>query len=193
MIVLTVAIVNRSDNNLLKQYYEDTTPLGQFQSEQRSNAPSLLIGVFAAVTLLAAGLFWSVGMPAWDSLNHAMTGLATGGYVVTDTSFKAYDSAIRVAALPVMFVGAIPLPAYYLLYKLDFSAVYTDVQIRWLFVLAIGGTLAVAGNLHAHETYPSAYRAVLRAAFQFVSAISCTGFTRYRASAGTGPASRSWC
>jgi trk system potassium uptake protein TrkH len=93
-------------------------------------------------------------MPAWDALNHAMTGLATGGFVVTDTSFKAYGEVVRMAALPMMFVGAIPLPAYYLLFKADFSAVYSDIQVRWLFVLIIGGTLAVLGTLLTHAIYP---------------------------------------
>lgn len=177
VIVLTVAIVHQSENSMLHQYYEDRTPLGQFQSSDRSNTPSLLVGVFTVTTLIAAALFWAVGMPAWDSLNHAMTGLATGGYVVTDTSFKAYESlAVQLAALPVMFVGAIPLPAYYLLYKLDFSGVYMDIQVRWLFVLVIGGTLAVLGNLYTHAVYPSGYEAAVGAVFQFVSAITCTGF-----------------
>ena len=156
VIVLTIAIVN--------------------QSGDRSNDPSLLVSVFAVVTTLAAALFWIAGMPAWDALNHAMTGLATGGFVVTDTSFKAYGEVVRMAALPVMFVGTIPLPAYYLLFKADFSAVYSDIQVRWLSLLVIGGTLAVLGTLLTHTIYPSTFAAALGATFQFVSAISCTGF-----------------
>ena len=176
VIVLTFVIVNQSGNNTLNQYYEERTPIGQFQSGNRSNSPSLLVSVFAAVTVLAAALFWLVGMPAWEAINHAKTGLAAGGFVVTDTSFEAYDDLVRVAALPVMFVGAIPFPAYYLVYKPDFSAVYSDIQIRWLFVAVVGGTLAVLGNLYTHTIYPSAFETALHAAFQFVSAISCTGF-----------------
>ena len=132
--------------------------------------------MFAVVTVLAAGLFWVAGMPAWDAINHAMTGLATGGFVVTDTSFKAYGDLVRTAALPVMFVGAIPLPAYYLLFNRDFSAVYADIPVRWLFVAIVGGTLAVLGTITTHLVYPSLLDAALRAAFQFVSAISCTDF-----------------
>ena len=176
VIVLTIAIVNQSGENLLHQYYEVETPLGQFQSGDRSNDPSLLVSVFAVVTTLAAALFWIAGMPAWDALNHAMTGLATEGFVVTDTSFKAYGEVVRMAALPVMFVGTIPLPAYYLLFKTDFSAVYSDIQVRWLSLLIIGGTLAVLGTLSTRAIYPSTFAAALGATFQFVSAISCTGF-----------------
>jgi trk system potassium uptake protein TrkH len=176
VIVLTIAIVHRSGDSMLTQYYHDESPIGQFQSGDRSNAPSLLVSVFAVVTLLAAGLFWLAGMPAWASLNHAMTGLATGGFVVTDTSFKAYGDLLRLAALPVMAVGAIPLPAYYLVYKADFSAVYSDIQTRWLFGIIAGGTLVVFGSLYAHLIYPSVFETALHAVFQSVSAISCTGF-----------------
>lgn len=176
VIVLTVAIVNRSGENMLNQYYQSQTPLGQFQSGDRSNEPSLLIGVFAVATLLAAGLFWAAGMPAWASLNHAMTGLATGGFVVTDSSFKAYGNLVRATAIPIMFVGAIPLPAYYLAYKLELSDVLSDSQIRWLFIIVVVGTIAVLANLYNHGLSNLTSEATLRAAFQFVSAITCTGF-----------------
>ena len=193
VIVLTIAIVNQSGENLLHQYYEVETPLGQFQSGDRSNDPSLLVSVFAVVTTLAAALFWIAGMPAWDALNHAMTGLATEGFVVTDTSFKAYGEVVRMAALPVMFVGTIPLPAYYLLFKTDFSAVYSDIQVRWLSLLIIGGTLAVLGTLSTRAIYPSTFAAALGATFQFVSAISCTGFLyrrEHRAQMAVGSGTR---
>ncbi|MBX0296414.1 TrkH family potassium uptake protein [Haloarcula nitratireducens] len=176
VIVFTVAIVNQSGNSMLTQFYESRSPLGQFQSGDRSNSPKLLVGVFAAVTLLSAALFWAVGMPAWAALNHAMTGLATGGFVVTDTSFKAYGPQVRAAALPIMFVGAIPLPAYYLLYKRNFSDLLTDSQIRWLAITICGGTALVLGNLATHTVYPSLSKSALRAVFQFVSANSGTGF-----------------
>lgn len=176
VIVLTVAIVNESESSMLFQYYENRSPLGQFQNAEVSNAPTLLTAVFAAATLLAIALFWAVGMPPWHAINHGMTGLSTGGFVVTDSSFKAYDALIRTAALPVMFVGAIPLPAYYLLFRLDLEAVYADVQVRWLSVIALAGTLAVIGILVGHAAYASLAETGLRAAFQFVSAITCTGF-----------------
>lgn len=176
VIVLTIAIVNKSESSMLFQYYEDRSPLGQFQNTDVSNAPALLTAVFAAVTLLAIALFWVVGMPPWPAINHGMTGLATGGFVVTDSSFKAYDAAIRTAALPVMFVGAIPLPAYYLLFRLDLEAVYTDIQVRWFSVAVLAGTLTLIGILVDHAEYTSFAETGLRATFQFVSAITCTGF-----------------
>lgn len=177
VIVLTVAVVNQSGDSMLSQYYEDRTPLGQSHEDERSNEPKVLVTAFAAATLLAAALFWAAGMPAWDSLNHAMTGLATGGFVVTDTSFRAYESlAVRAAAIPVMLAGAVPLPAYYLLYRLDLRSVVSDSQIRWLFVLAATGSLAVLGALYAHGVYALTLRSTVHAAFQFVSAITCTGF-----------------
>lgn len=177
VIVLTLVVVDRSEENMLQQYYGSRTPIGQFQSDDVSNSPKLLLSVFTAVTFLAIALLWVVGMPAWDAINHGMTGLATGGFTVTDGSISSYDSlAIRTALLPIMLVGAIPLPVYYLLFRTDFSEIYSDMQTRWLLLIAVAGSLVVGADLLAHSVYPSAFETAHFAAFQFVSAITSAGF-----------------
>lgn len=177
MIVLVITFINKSGDNALQHYYGERTPLGQFQSDDVSNSPRLLVSVFTGVTLLAIALLWIAGMPAWEAINHAMTGLATGGFTVTDRSIASYESlTIRTALLPVMIVGAIPLPVYYFLFKGRFQDLYEDVQVQWLLAIIGLGSLVVFGNLFAYATYPSAVEAAHYAVFQFVSAITCTGF-----------------
>lgn len=130
----------------------------------------------------------------WQALNHAMTGLATGGFSVTDGSIGTYNSPlIEVVLLPVMTAGAIAFPVHYaVLADRDPRRLIEDLQARLLFGLLIVGSAGVAvQNLidlpHADfgqalavpaslGLTAGAVDAVRDAVFQFVSGLTCTGF-----------------
>ena len=88
VIVLTTAILARPGSGSLTLY----------ESEARSEKihPSIVTTVrtiwwiFLLFTFLSMGVLWLAGMPAWDAINHGMTGLATGGFSVTDASIGEY-------------------------------------------------------------------------------------------------------
>ncbi|ELZ32458.1 Trk potassium uptake system protein [Halogeometricum pallidum JCM 14848] len=135
---------------------------------------------------------WEVG---WQALNHAMTGLTTGGFSVTDNSIATYDSPlIETALLPIMTLGAIAFTVHYgVLWNDEVDLLYEDLQTRWLFVLlAIGITVLSVQNFVATPTEADAFVGdwfglaalfgerhvvVFRdSLFQWVSALTCTGF-----------------
>ena len=67
-------------------------------------------------------------MPIWDAINYAMTGLATGGFSITDDSIATYDSAmIDFALLPVMILGSIAFPVHYLILRGNLRNFYSDL------------------------------------------------------------------
>ena len=176
IIVLILTIVREMDEGVLDQYYEERSPLGQAGDD--IPPPRTLLGAFTVFTLLAIILLWVAGMPLWHAINHGMTGLSTGGFSVTDSSIASYDSlAIHVALLPIMFFGAIPLPVYYLLLEGKLDGFTTDLQTRVLFPVCIVGALFIGIELLTTNTYDSVSRATILATFQFVSAITCTGFS----------------
>ncbi|ESP89425.1 trk-type k+ transporter, membrane component [Candidatus Halobonum tyrrellensis G22] len=152
--------------------------------------------LFVAISLSDYGSrlpLWEVG---WQALNHAMTGLSTGGFSVTDNSIATYDSPlIEGVLLPVMALGAIAFPVHYVvLRERDLSSLYEDLQTRWLFTLfAVGTAVLAAQNAATVATAADAFTptgwlglgpvvgaaradAFRDSAFQFVSALSCTGF-----------------
>ncbi|WP_336344400.1 hypothetical protein [Halalkalicoccus ordinarius] len=67
VIVPVITFINKSGDNTLQRYYDERTPLGQFQSDTVSNSPRLMVSVFTGVTLLAIGLLWIAGMPRFDT------------------------------------------------------------------------------------------------------------------------------
>jgi trk system potassium uptake protein TrkH len=204
VIVLTTAILARPGSGSLTLY----------ESEARSEKihPSVVSTVrtiwwiFLLFTFGSILLLWLAGMPMWDAINHAMTGLATGGFSITDASIASYDSvAIDFALLPVMILGSIAFPIHYLILRGDLRNFYTDLQTRWVFgffglgallltvILAVNGTYAGAAPLTAfglvlHDTpvtvfgvslvdsAAGVFQAFRYGFFQFVSAASCTGF-----------------
>ncbi|MFB6121005.1 MAG: TrkH family potassium uptake protein, partial [Halobacteriaceae archaeon] len=113
--------------------------------------------------------------------------LSTGGFSVTDNSIATYDSAaIDYALWPVMILGSIAFPVHYLILRGDLRNFYADLQTRWVFGSFALGSTAVVGILTVSGTYDSVSAAVRYGGFQFISAMSCTGFQS--APAGDWPA-----
>jgi len=191
VIVLTTAILARPGSGSLTLY----------ESEARSEKihPSIVSTVrtiwwiFLLFTFFSILVLWIAGMPMWDAINHAMTGLATGGYSITDNSIATYDSvAIDFALVPIMVLGSIAFPIHYLILQGDLRNLYRDLQTRWVFIFFTAGTLVLTAVLFQQGFYRTETIAVAgivlqgRAAtlfetfryamFQFVSAASCTGF-----------------
>ena len=186
IIVLILTVVRGMEDNVLDQYYKERSPLGRAGDD--IPPPKLMLGAYTAFTFGSVVLLWLAGMPAWHALNHGMTGLSTGGFAVTDASIAAYDSlGIYLTLMPIMVVGAIPLPVYYLLLEGKLEGFAADLQTRWLVAICIGGTGLVAVLLSAANTYASASRTAVLAAFQFVSAITCTGFSTAPNMSGSWP------
>ncbi|MCO8252883.1 potassium transporter Trk [Haladaptatus sp. AB618] len=133
----------------------------------------------------------------WQALNEAMTALSTGGFSVTDNSIQSYDSPlVEGVLLPIMTLGAIAFPIHYVMLRnRDAKPLISDTQTRWLFILYVVGVLGLSiQNIVALPTASKAFDAVgwvglgnfgmspmaadaaRDATFQFVSALTCTGF-----------------
>jgi trk system potassium uptake protein TrkH len=175
VIVLTTAVLARPGSGSLTLY----------ESEARSRKihPSIVSTVrtiwwiFLLFTVVSILLLWVAGMPAWEAINHGMTGISTGGFSVTDASIGTYDSAvIDVALVPVMIAGSIAFPIHYLMFKGDLRNVYRDAQTRWLLGLYVVGTVLLTAILLDGAVYDGIQETARFALFQFVSALSCTGF-----------------
>ncbi len=191
VIVLTTAILARPGSGSLTLY----------ESEARSKKihPSIVSTVrtiwwiFLLFTFFSILVLWLAGMPMWHAINHAMTGLATGGFSITDNSIGTYNSvAIDFALIPIMVLGSIAFPVHYLILQGDLRNLYKDLQTRWVFIFFAGGTIVVTGVLFEQGFYRTetitvagivleGYAATLFQSFryglfQFVSAASCTGF-----------------
>ena len=131
--------------------------------------------IFLIYTIIGVVVLRVCGMPLWDSLNHSMTGIATGGFSVADNSIGTYNSPlIDYALLPLMTAGAVSFVVHYRMFRVKYKVFFTDPQNRAYFLISAAGILYVTWvNLNNYIDIPASLRF---SCFQFISALTCTGF-----------------
>jgi len=132
--------------------------------------------IYLLFTAIGIVLFYFAGMSLWEAINHAMTGIGTGGFSITDTSMAFYNNPmIEGAIIPIMILGAIPFLVHYRVLKGDIKSFLKDMQCRALFVilLLLFIPLFLENYFRAYGSLVASFRF---SSFQLVSGITCTGF-----------------
>lgn len=125
-------------------------------------------------TFLGIAILFVAGMPLWEAVNHAMTGITTGGFSVTDDSIASYSPLIQALIIPLMVAGAIAFAAHYDLLTGKIKNFFKDAQTQALIALLILGMLFLTFvNMDYYSTFLQSFK---YSAFQFTSALTCTGF-----------------
>lgn len=134
-----------------------------------------IVAVYLAGATFLIQPGYGVEPTLFDAVNHAMTGMATGGFSTLDDSIAGYGSVqMELVHVVPMMMGALAIPLYYRVWdRRDVSALWRDPQARWLFILFGVGT-AVLSALLLVEGGPVA--SVRDGLFQYVSAQSGTGW-----------------
>jgi len=134
----------------------------------------LLYTIIGVVVLIIIGIFDPLGMNIWESINHAMTGIATGGFTVTDTSIQPFGGLSRLVIIILMILGSIAFAAHYNLLKGRVKKFFSDAQFKAMMAVITLGVIGLTiSNLHR---YSNAFESFFESSFQFISAITCTGF-----------------
>ncbi len=100
---------------------------------------AMIGGVYLGLTLACAAIYALLGMSAFDSIAHAMTTVATGGFSTSDASMGAFTGyGADIAAIFFMIAGASPFAAYVLALRGEWRGALGDPQLRgFLIVVAI--------------------------------------------------------
>jgi len=130
--------------------------------------------IYALYTLLAIAGLWGAGMPLWDAVNHGMTVIATGGFSIWPESIGRYNSlVIELIVILAMVAGAVSFVVHYHSLQRGPRIFLADTQTRWFLVLLLAGTALLAIEHLVRAPPGTAFR---WGAFQYVSAMTCTGF-----------------
>jgi len=138
-----------------------------------------LYTVIGVSLLVIIGMVTNNGMTVWQSLNHGMTALATGGFSVTDDSMMSVGTSSQIVVVILMIIGAIAFTAHFHLLKGRLRKFLSDAQLRAMILLLILGVLLLTfinfsnPSLHYNNNFLLALK---ESGFQFVSALTCTGF-----------------
>ncbi|MGF3554876.1 MAG: TrkH family potassium uptake protein [Thermoplasmatota archaeon] len=138
----------------------------------------LLLTLIGVVILAVIGFFTVDGMDLWQSINHGMTAIATGGFSVTDDSAKSYGTLTQLIMMIMMILGATAFVAHYNLISGKIKKFFSDIQLQALLILIIFGVIILTfinfNNLSLE--YNNIFSSLKDSAYQFISAITCTGF-----------------
>lgn len=135
----------------------------------------LLYTIIGVILIYVVGILTGDGLGIWEALNHCMTGLSTGGFSITNNSLAHYGAAVRLVIMGLMVFGAIAFAAHYDLLTGKIRKFFSDVQTRLLLVLVVIGGLALTViNMGIYND--NIVLSLKESFFQFISAVSCTGF-----------------
>ena len=133
-----------------------------------------LIYIYSGLTVICALTYWLFGMSKFDSLTHAMTTIATGGFSNYNQSIGYFDSIpIEIASMIFIVLGSIPFIAYIKFISGNKKIFLTDVQIRTFFKIIITTILLLSAYLllNNHENF--SLRSVF---FNSISILTGTGY-----------------
>jgi len=134
--------------------------------------------IYVLYTIAGIILLFALGMPLWDSINHAMAALATGGFSVKDQSIGSYGNpAFEVAIIGLMLIGAISFVVHDRVFRGRIRELLDDVQNKVLFSLCILGIALLTLELFYEGPFQGTLEGALRSSsFQFVSGLATGGY-----------------
>jgi len=139
----------------------------------------LLFTIIGVIVLTIIGMVTSDGMNPWQSLNHGMTVIATGGFSVTDDSVMGFGTLTQFIMVILMILGGIAFIAHYDLLRGKIKKFLSDVQFQALTIIIIFGVIVVTyinlNNLNLNYSN-NLLLSLKDSGYQFASAITCTGF-----------------
>ena len=132
--------------------------------------------VYGGLTLAWTIMLTLAGMPLFDSLTHAMTTLATGGFSTRTDSIGAFDNAtVEWVIVLGMIVGSLPFAHYLALTRGGWSRLTKDPQVRWFLTLVLAFALIITWQLMSTQNKPL-IESIRLSVFNTVSIMTGTGY-----------------
>ena len=139
---------------------------------------TLVISILYLILTLACGTaYWSAGMNVFDSVAHAMTTIATGGFSTYSDSIGYFQNPkIEIISIIFIILGSLPFIAYIKFFRGNKKIFFQDSQIRGLiYILVFSILLMIVYLMINNKTY--GFLENLRiSTFNVVSILSGTGY-----------------
>ncbi len=132
--------------------------------------------IYVSFTFVETILLMFGGMDFFDSINHAFTTMATGGYSTRNASVAAFDSAyIQYVIIAFMFLAGTNFTLSYFALHLNFDKIRKNEEFRAYLGFTLAFAVSIAFVLYFYMDY-DAEKAIRDSLFQVVSIITTTGF-----------------
>ena len=138
---------------------------------------TIIISTYIILTFLCGFFYWIFGMTVFDSISHAMTTIATGGFSTHNESIGFFNNSnIEFVASIFIILGSIPFISYLKFAQGNRKIFFQDVQIKGLIYLLIISITVMFGYLFFIDYESSIYDKIRIASFNVISILSGTGY-----------------
>ncbi len=138
---------------------------------------AIIISTYVILTIFCGFFYWFFGMTIFDSVCHAMTTIATGGFSTHNDSIGFFkNSNIEIVASIFIILGSIPFISYLKFAQGNKKVFFNDVQIRGLVYLLIFSIIVMFLYLLFINYESSLFDKIRIASFNVISILSGTGY-----------------
>ena len=138
---------------------------------------AIIISTYIILTFLCGLFYWIFGMTIFDSVSHAMTTIATGGFSTHNGSIGFFNNSnIEIVASIFIILGSIPFISYLKFVQGNKRIFFKDDQIKGLIYLLII-SIAIMFFYLVFINYESDLLEKIRiSSFNVISILSGTGY-----------------
>ncbi|NMB51861.1 MAG: TrkH family potassium uptake protein [Bacteroidales bacterium] len=134
-----------------------------------------LLFIYLGLTIIQIVLLSLGDMNLFDSICHAFSTVATGGFSTKNTSLSAFSAYSQYIVALFMFLSGVSFVIYYYLIKFNFRKIINNEELWFYAAVIIISGLIVSGILST-KTSKSLETAFRHGFFQVISIITTTGF-----------------
>jgi len=136
-----------------------------------------IISIYIILTFICGISYWVQGMSLFDSIAHALTTLATGGFSTHNESIGYFKNpGIEFTAIIFIILGSLPFIAYLKFIKGNKKIFFQDVQIKGFLYLLIASILVMFFYLFLNNSDYSILDNLRISSFNVLSILSGTGY-----------------
>lgn len=176
IIVLTVALLPLLGIGGIELFVAEAPgPTSEKLHPRIKDTAKILWFIYLILTLFLCLILWISGMDWYDSLNHALTTMATGGFSTKNSSVAYFSPQIQYIIALFMFLGGVNYTLYYLTVRRKFRDVFRSDELKYYAYLVVVLTFIVTLIVYSVSdiTLEQAFRDSI---FQIISIITTTGF-----------------
>lgn len=156
---------------------ESPGPTKDRLSPRIQDTAKVLWGVYVILTLAETGLLRLGGMTTLESLCHALTTMATGGFSTRDASIAAFGTYTHIVIGVFMFLAGVNFSLHFYALRGQPGRYWQSEEFRFYVAILAGSTAIIAGLNILHPNLPGHALVKLRdAAFQTISLMTTTGY-----------------
>lgn len=136
----------------------------------------VILAVYIAGTALCFFMLKIAGMNWFDSINHAFTTIATGGFSTHNDSLAAFGPQVQLIIMIFMLLSGIHFGLLYATFARRSSALFRSPIVRYYLLSIAAGIALISTNLWLSGRFPSFGQSLLHGSFQVVSYTTTTGY-----------------